>query len=232
MDASNDADVRGEGRARAADGLWARPRIVLASASPRRRELLARAGLEFTIEPADVDETLAEFVDPRDAAVRLAERKARAVAERHRGAPVVVLGADTIVALPPGAGDRRWRLLGKPVDEADERAMLAALSGTRHAVITGVAVVRALDGASFSDAERTWVAMRVLVASEIDEYVASGEWRDKAGGYAIQETADRFVTGLEEGGFDNVVGLPVGLALGLLARAGSLPPGLADARAR
>lgn len=203
--------------------LDARPRLVLASASPRRRELLERAGLEFTIEPADVDETLAQFVDPRDAAVQLAERKALAVAARHRGAAVVVLGADTIVAVPAG---ERWRLLGKPADETEEREMLAALSGTRHAVITGVAVVRAADGVLHADAERTWVRMRVLAAREIEEYVASGEWRDKAGGYAIQETADRFVTGLEGGGFDNVVGLPVELALELLARAG-LPPGTA-----
>jgi septum formation protein len=99
--------------------------------------------------------------------------------------------------------------------------MLALLSGSRHRVITGVCAVRARDGRVEVGRERTFVTMRVLSAREIDDYVASGEWRDKAGGYAIQESADRFVTRLEEGGFDNVVGLPVRLALDLLARLGA-----------
>lgn len=196
-------------------------RVVLASASPRRRELLSRAGVAFTIEPADVDESLDGFATPEAAARELAERKARAVAERRRGERVLVLGADTIVAVAMAGG---WRLLGKAADEREEREMLALLSDTRHAVITGVAVVRANDGALFSDFERTWVRMRALAPAEIDAYVASAEWRDKAGGYAIQENADRFVLGLEEGGFDNVVGLPVGLTLALLARAGWARP--------
>ena len=94
--------------------------------------------------------------------------------------------------------------------------MLERLSASRHRVVTGVAVVRARDGRAEAAFERTWVSMRALTDPEVEDYVASGEWRDKAGGYAIQETADRFVTGLEEGGFDNVVGLPVGLTLELL----------------
>lgn len=97
--------------------------------------------------------------------------------------------------------------------------MLRALSGTRHAVVTGVCVVRTPGQLALCEAERTWVTMRAITPAEIEAYVASGEWRDKAGGYAIQESADRFVTALEGGGFDNVVGLPVGLALRLLARA-------------
>lgn len=197
------------------------PRVVLASASPRRRELLAAAGLAFSIEPADVDETLSGFDDPRDAALELAQRKARAIAERLRGEPAFVIGSDTIVAVPAGDG---WRLLGKAEDEREEREMLGWLSGTRHAVLTGVCVVRAADLAPFRDVERTWVRMRELSAADVDAYVASGEWRDKAGGYAIQESADRFVVGLEEGGFDNVVGLPVGLTLALLRRAGWVGP--------
>ncbi|MBI5432021.1 MAG: septum formation protein Maf [Planctomycetes bacterium] len=197
------------------------PRVVLASASPRRRELLAAAGLAFSIEPADVDETLSGFDDPRDAALELAERKARAVAERRRGEDAFVIGSDTIVAVPATGG---WRLLGKAADEREEREMLDCLSGTRHAVLTGVCIVRAADLTPFRDAELTWVRLRELSTAEIDAYVASGEWRDKAGGYAIQETADRFVVGLEEGGFDNVVGLPVGLTLALLRRAGWVGP--------
>ena len=128
-----------------------------------------------------------------------------------------MLGADTVVALAEGG---RWRLLGKPADEAEARAMLRSLSDTRHAVVTGVCVLRGRDGAEASDAATTWVRMRALAPAEVEAYAASGEWRDKAGGYAIQETADRFVTELVGAGFDNVVGLPVELALGLLGALG------------
>jgi septum formation protein len=198
-------------------------RLVLASASPRRAELLARAGLSFEIDPAAVDEALGPGLDPAVAARALAERKARAVAARHAG-PVHVIGADTVVALEPARGARSPQaLLGKPETPAEAAGMLRALSGTRHAVVTGVCVVRAADHAAFIDSERTWVTMRVIAPREIEDYVASGEWRDKAGGYAIQESADRFVTSLEEGGFDNVVGLPVARTLALLCAAGALP---------
>ena len=191
--------------------------IVLASASPRRRELLARAGLRFAVDPADVDESLAPGLDPRTAALELAERKARAVALRRADGAWVV-GADTVVALEEPGG---WRLLGKAADEAEARAMLRALSGTRHAVVTGVAVARAGADELAADAETTWVTMRPLDEREVEAYVASGEWRDKAGAYAIQETADRFVTRLEQGGFDNVVGLPVERTLALLRSVGA-----------
>jgi len=196
----------------------AAPRLVLASASPRRRELLARAGLRFEIEPAGVDESLWPGAEPLAAARELAERKARAVAVRHRG-PVFVLAADTVVALEPRAGE--YELLGKPGSALEAAGMLGSLSGSRHSVVTGLCVVRAADQAAFLDAERTWVTMRVLAAHEIEDYVASGEWRDKAGGYAIQESADRFVTALDGGGFDNVVGLPVPRTLALLRAAGA-----------
>ncbi len=192
--------------------------IVLASASPRRAELLAAAGLAFLVMPADVDETLREGTLPEEGARALAERKARSVAARLAGSSAFVLGADTIVAVEFDDGPR---LLGKPENEFQARQMLRWLSGSRHRVITGVCAVRAKDGVAVTDAQRTFVTMRAIAPFEIDAYVASGEWRDKAGGYAIQESADRFVTALEEGGFDNVVGLPVKLALDLLARIGA-----------
>lgn len=195
------------------------PALVLASASPRRRELLTRAGLSFRVEPADVDEDLEPGYQPEEAARVLAERKARRVAARHPDG-AFVLGADTVVALARGRGHV---LLGKPGSPEEAAAMLRALSGTRHAVITGVCIVRTADGRIFRGHERTLVRMRAITDDEIAAYVASGEWRDKAGGYAIQETADRFVTALEEGGFDNVVGLPVTLTLALLREAGARP---------
>lgn len=189
-------------------------RVVLASASPRRHELLRAAGVAFEVEVAGVDETLAGDETAEDAATLLAERKALTVAAGHPGEDALILGADTVVAVTLGGRDR---LLGKPADEGEAREMLEALSGSRHRVVTGVAVVRARDGALRSAYERTLVSMRPIRPEEVDAYVASGEWRDKAGGYAIQENADVFVTSLEGGGFDNVVGLPVALARRLLA---------------
>ena len=201
-----------------------RPALVLASASPRRRALLDEAGIPYELEPSDGDESLDEEqgarLSPEEVAVHLAERKARAVAagRAQRGEELLVLGADTVVALGEG---REARLLGKPEDAADARSMLRALSGTRHRVITGVCLVRTRDGRAFAGYERTFVTMREIAPAEVEAYVASGEWEGKAGGYAIQETADAFVVRLEEGGFDNVVGLPVRLVRELLGAAGA-----------
>jgi len=191
--------------------------LLLASASPRRRDLLTAAGLRFRIEVSDADETLTGDLAPEEAARSLAERKTSAVAARHAGEDILVIGADTVVALDDAGAPAGARLLGKPADEVEARAMLEALSGSRHRVITGVCVERCRDGERRSGFERTWVAMRPILQGEVQAYVASGEWRDKAGGYAIQENADAFVTSLEEGGFDNVVGLPVALAMALIA---------------
>lgn len=197
-------------------------RLLLASASPRRRELLQSAGFQFGVEPSLVSEELSPGTAPEVLALELALRKALAVASLHRGEDVLVLGADTIVAIGEGT---RALLLGKPESPGQAREMLAALSGTRHQVLTGLAAVRARDFESRQDYERTWVLMRPISPQEIDEYVASGEWCDKAGGYAIQESADRFVLGLEQGGYDNVVGLPVQRAGRLLQSLGwSIPP--------
>jgi septum formation protein len=205
----------------------ARAPILLASASPRRRALLAATGLLFAIEPADVDESVEPGWSPEVAARRLAERKALCIAERHEE-DAWVLGADTIVAVPRGDGS--FRLLGKPEGPQEAAAMLRALSDTTHQVLTGLCVVRTHDGARFVDGERTDVRMRAITPSEIAVYVTSGEWRDKAGGYAIQESADRFVSGLFGGGFDNVIGLPVARCLALLRAAGAPLAGLREGR--
>ncbi len=200
--------------------------IVLASASPRRRTLLEHAGVEFRLDPADIDETVDASLPPAEVAEHLARRKALAVAVRHPSAALVI-GADTTVVVPPSGAGRAlgpWDLLGKPGSAEDARAMLRRLSDTRHRVVTGVCIARGVldsggEPVCVSGSETTWVTMRAIAPAEVDAYVASGEWRGKAGGYAIQENADAFVTRLEEGGFDNVVGLPVALTLELLDRA-------------
>lgn len=187
--------------------------IVLASASPRRRELLERAGARFRVDPAHVDETPPQGASPEEAARAIARRKALAVAARA-GAGDVVLAADTVVAAADG------ELLGKPADAADARRMLAKLCGTTHRVVTGVCVVRAGEARAADASETTFVTMREADDDEIDAYVATGECFDKAGAYAIQETGDRFVTRVE-GSWSNVVGLPVETAQRLLREAGA-----------
>jgi len=178
--------------------------LTLASGSPRRRALLERAGIEFVVEVPDVDEEAPDHGDPHAVARRNAERKARAA----RGQPA--LGADTVVAVDE-------RLLGKPRDAAHAKALLGALSGTTHRVVTGVAL--SCDGRVRTRTVETRVTMRPLTEAEVDAYVASGEAMGKAGAYAIQETADRFVTALD-GPFDNVVGLPVDAVRELMSEAG------------
>ena len=191
--------------------------LILASASPRRHALLAEAGFEFTIEVSDVEENFEPGTSPEEVARQLAERKARHVAARHQGEACRVVGADTVVAVEV---DGELRILGKPEDETEARRMLEALSSSRQRVVTGVCVVDCASGDVVSEFERTWVSMRRIEPAEVEAYVASGEWRGKAGGYAIQENADAFVTALEEGGFDNVVGLPVERTRTLLERMG------------
>ncbi len=202
------------------------PRIVLASASPRRHELLRGAGIAFEIRPADVDETIRYDLAAGEVARDLALRKATFVRDHLRrelpdGEPVAIIGSDTLVVLGEDSDPRR-RFLEKAADAEEATAMLEALSGSRHRVVTGVAVAMLnvpSGDLQLADHETTFVSMRELSANEIADYVASGEWIGKAGSYAIQENADRFVTGLEGGGFDNVVGLPVERTLDLLRRA-------------
>ena len=174
--------------------------IVLASASPRRAELLRAAGIAFVARPADVDEALHDGEAPHDYVLRVAEAKARAIHARMPAA--TVLAADTTVVVD-------HHVLGKPADADDARWMLRLLSGRLHEVITGVVVVagnRPVDARMAS----TTVEFATLTDEEIDWYVNSGEPMDKAGAYAIQGLASRFVTRIV-GSYSNVVGLPVAL---------------------
>jgi septum formation protein len=184
-------------------------KLVLASTSPRRRELLARIGVEPSrITAPDIDETPRKAEPPRGYVARLAEGKALAVA---RAADEIVLAGDTTVAVGR-------RILEKPLDEADLRRMLDLLSGRRHHVYSGVCVVGP-DGKPHVRVVDTIVAFKPLSPAEIDWYVASGEGMGKAGGYAIQGKAEAFVRYLA-GSHSNVVGLPVFETIGLLRSAG------------
>ncbi len=178
-------------------------RLVLASRSPRRVELLTRAGYRFEVEPADIDERRLEGEKPDEMVQRLARGKAAAVAPRHPGS--IVLGADTVVVVD-GA------VLGKPDGDADAARMLRQLSGRAHHVLTGVALTagrRRCEGV-----QETRVYFRALSPDDVAWYVASGESGDKAGAYSIQGRASRFVTRIE-GSYTNVVGLPIELVDGL-----------------
>lgn len=172
-------------------------RLVLASASPRRRDLLAAAGIDFEACPVDIDETPLIDETPVAYVRRLAEIKARAAARHRPGA--LVLGADTTVTID-------GLILAKPVDAADAARMLRLLSGRVHDVLTGVALVGPDD--TVIDAIRTSVWFATLSDRDVQRYVESGEAFGKAGAYAIQGLASRFVTRLE-GDYPNVVGLPV-----------------------
>jgi len=174
--------------------------LVLASASPRRAELLRAAGIPFEVVTADVDERQLDGEDADTYVRRLAAAKAARVAGARSGR--AVLGADTTVVID-------GEVLGKPRDTADAAAMLSRLSGRSHLVLTGVCLIGP-DGGQETAVASTQVEFRPLAGDEIDRYVASGEPMDKAGAYAIQGGAGGFVTRLD-GDYDNVVGLPVGL---------------------
>jgi septum formation protein len=185
--------------------------LVLASASPRRAELLASAGFTFTVQPAAVDETPRPAESPRDYVTRVARAKAHAVAAARPATGAIVLGADTTVVVGS-------EMLGKPNGRDDAVRMLRKLSGAVHEVLTGVIVV-----SGTTDQEEV-VCSRVrfsqLSADEIDQYVESGEPDGKAGAYAIQGRAARFIDSLE-GSWSNVVGLPVATVYQMLKRAGA-----------
>ena len=172
-------------------------RLILASASPRRRELLLLLDIPFEIIPAVGPEHVPQGADPEQAVLALSLAKAREVAQAHSDA--VVIGADTVVAVD-GA------ILGKPADEADAARMLRMLSGREHQVYTGVTVIKS--GETVSRAEMTRVYFRTMTEEEIQTYIATGEPLDKAGAYGYQGRAGVYVERIE-GDFFNVVGLPL-----------------------
>jgi septum formation protein len=189
--------------------------LILASASPRRRELLARTGVPFAVVPAEIDETPPPGVGPADLALLLARRKATVVATRHGEA--IVLGVDTVV-------DLDGMILGKPQDEEDAVAMLRRLQGRRHAVHTAMAVVRRggdHDGIVevASRGVTAWVTMRRLSDGEVRAYVGTGEPLDKAGAYGLQGLGGALVSRVE-GSRQAVIGLPLAELAPLLAAAG------------
>ena len=171
-------------------------KLVLASKSPRRSEILKNAGIDFTVRVADADETIPEGTKPEDAVVFLAARKALAV---ERADDETVLGADTIVVLDD-------KILGKPKDREDAYNMIKNLSGRVHSVFTGVCAVG--NGMSLTFAEETKVEFYPLTEDEINEYIGTDEPYDKAGAYGIQGLASKFIRGIQ-GDYFNVVGLPV-----------------------
>ncbi len=183
-------------------------RLVLGSASPRRLDLLAQAGITpHAIRPPEIDESPRKAETPRDYVCRIAQEKLAAVPTEEGE---VVLCADTTVALGR-------RILGKPADEGQARAMLSLLSGRRHRVITAVAV--RLGDQAWERVVITGVAVKPLTRGEIDAYLATGDWRGKAGSYAIQGPFGAHIPWIN-GSFTGVVGLPLTETLGLLTAAG------------
>ena len=183
--------------------------LVLASASPRRAELLRTAGFTFEVRPADVDETPRPAEPPATYVLRVARDKALAAAGRVNGNDAWILAADTVVVVD-------GRILGKPTGPADARRMLSMLSGVVHEVLTAVVVRHA--GSETSEVVSTRVRFTALSAAEIDWYVESGEPDGKAGAYAIQGLGSRFVDWIE-GSWSNVVGLPVATVYRMLGGA-------------
>ncbi|MFO8012214.1 MAG: Maf family protein [Phycisphaerae bacterium] len=192
------------------------PQLVLASSSPRRRDLLREAGYRFAVRPPPVGEHAVPARGPPAAYVEsLAYLKAEAAVDAHALARALVLGADTAVELD-------GRILGKPADPDDARRILSRLSGTRHRVLTGLALVDQAAGRRLLAHDVTAVRMAEMSPEAIDAYVGSGEAMGKAGAYAVQETGDRYVEAMD-GSRTNVVGLPMALLERMLKAAGYEP---------
>jgi septum formation protein len=188
------------------------PDLVLASASPRRRELLEQLGLSLLVAPVDIDETPLAGERPADYVARVAGAKCDAAAATGT-ITLPLLAADTTVIVDAA-------ILGKPADADEARAMLARLAGRRHDVTTAYRI--RFDGRMVERAVTTAVAFRALQPAEVHAYLASGEWQGKAGGYAVQGIAGAFVTELR-GSHTNVIGLPLAEVLGDLLALGALP---------
>lgn len=184
------------------------PRLVLASGSPRRHELLAKMGYTFDICTPDVDENVSGHA--RDIVATLSERKAEAAASHYESG--IIIASDTLVSLDGIP-------LGKPADKADAYCMLKALSGRTHEVFTGVCIRDAASGRSETRVDRTGVIFREVSDEEIHAYIATKEPMDKAGAYAIQGGAGAFVEGLD-GSFENVMGFPVDVVREMLSHFG------------
>ncbi len=174
-------------------------KIVLASASPRRKELLEQIGLEFEVDPSNCEEVMQNDIEPHEMARSLSLQKAEEVAEKHPDA--IIIAADTFIV----AGDK---LMGKAHSEAEAREMLAELNGKSHSVITGFTVMDTFESKVVSKSVETKVWFRKLTNKEIDGYVKSGEPLEKAGAYAIQGMGSVIVERIE-GDYSNVVGLPL-----------------------
>ena len=188
-------------------------KLILASTSPRRAEILRDAGIVFGICVPHIEEARLPHEAAAKMVARLAEAKARAAAESSgEKNPAIIIGADTAVELD-------GEIFGKPRDAADAREMLSYLSGRTHYVVTGIYVLRLPDGAARSAVETTAVTFARLDQKEIDAYVTSGEPFDKAGGYAIQGRAGRYIPRVE-GCYFNVVGLPLARLYTLLGELG------------
>ena len=194
-------------------GPTAVPRLILASASPRRRELLTQLGMAFDVVVAEVTEHEEASTDPRVMVAHNAALKADWVSARHPQA--VVLGADTTVFIDGTA-------LNKPRDGTEARAMLRRLSGRTHTVFTGVAVRRAEDGLRIDEGVASEVTFKALDEAVIEAYLARVNTLDKAGGYAIQEHAELIVAG-QRGSLTNIIGLPIESTKQILTRCGLLP---------
>ena len=182
--------------------------IVLASVSPRRKQLLAGGGYKFTVFPPEIDESAfpSESIAACEYAKRLALAKARNVAEKFPDC--VVIGADTVV-------DFKGQIIGKPADAKQAEQITRKLFSAPHKVITAVAIVRLSDGIEIVKSDTTAVYPKKLSAEQIAGHIKSGSWRDKAGAYAIQEGGDAFIERID-GSLTNVMGLPMGLLAGLL----------------
>jgi septum formation protein len=190
--------------------------LILASESPRRRELLRQTGYRFLVQAAPVDEDAVDpSLSPAAYVESLAYLKTRVAIEFHGLRAGLVLGADTAVELG-------GRMIGKPADEADARRILAGLSGSVHHVLTGLALVDVAACRRWLAHDSTAVRMRPMAAEEIAAYVASGEAMGKAGAYALQETGDRYVESIQ-GSWTNVVGLPMELLERMLKATGYEP---------
>jgi septum formation protein len=188
-------------------------RFVLASSSPRRRELLKSIGLEFDVVPSHIPEQRADGETPEEYVARLSREKARAIGEKHPDRWIIA--ADTTVVL----GDQ---VLEKPVDDADAKRMLSAISGDTHVVFTGVTLRRIQPVYTDTHVTATEVRMLPMTSHDIDWYVATGEPRDKAGAYAAQGLGGMFIDSIH-GSFTNVVGLPLASLFQMLRKAGIDP---------